>query len=130
MAKTLKQILEVEEPHAKGEKRFKAKHTIKKTEDAAGNDDKLFNASNIKTADYRKSPDIYEEANRDSYELHHGRAQKALATLSKHLDKHKKLTKGDRNHWDIKELSRSLEDMVHSASARNDWSDPTPLKTN
>jgi len=56
MAKTLKNILEtkVAEPKSPDERRFKDKHITIKHKDANGNDDKLFNASNIKTVDRKK----------------------------------------------------------------------------
>lgn len=57
--KTLKQILgetDAYEPKSPDEKKFKAKHTIKKTDDVNGNDDKLFKASNVKPVD-RETPE-------------------------------------------------------------------------
>lgn len=56
MAKTLKNILatEVAEPKSPDERRFKDKHITVKHKDRNGNDDKLFNASNIKTVDRSK----------------------------------------------------------------------------
>lgn len=56
MAKTLKDILatEVYEPKSPDERRFKDKHITVKHKDRNGNDDKLFNASNIKTVDRSK----------------------------------------------------------------------------
>jgi hypothetical protein len=41
------------------------------------------------------------------------------------LKAHKKLTKGERGHWDIKELSRTLEDHVHNAASKNEWDKAT-----
>lgn len=57
--KTLKQILgetDAYEPKSPDEKKFKAKHTIKRTDDVNGNDDKLFKASNVKPVD-RETPE-------------------------------------------------------------------------
>lgn len=55
MAKTLKNILgEVYEPKSPDERRFKDKHITIKHKDRNGNDDKLFNASNIKPVDRTK----------------------------------------------------------------------------
>lgn len=48
MAKTLRQFRELYEPKAADEKKFVDKHVVKKNKDQNGNDDKLFNASNIK----------------------------------------------------------------------------------
>ncbi|NDH48946.1 MAG: hypothetical protein EBY41_00075 [Proteobacteria bacterium] len=53
--KTLRQIrTEVYDPKSGDEKRFKKKHVVAKTNDVNGNDDEVFNASNVKTID-RKS---------------------------------------------------------------------------
>ena len=51
MAKTLKQILEVYAPKSKDEKKFMDKHIVTKNklDDRGTQDDKLFNATNIKT---------------------------------------------------------------------------------
>ena len=51
MAKSLKNILEVYAPKSKDEKRFKDKHIVLKSklDDKGTQDDKLFNATNIKT---------------------------------------------------------------------------------
>jgi len=51
MAKTLKQVLEVYAPKSKDEKKFMDKHIVAKSklDDRGTQDDKLFNATNIKT---------------------------------------------------------------------------------
>ena len=49
-------MLEVAEPKAGDEKRFKAKHVIKKYMDRSGNGDDVYNASNI-TTDRSRSAD-------------------------------------------------------------------------
>jgi hypothetical protein len=55
--KTLKEIvLGGYAPKSADEKKFAAKHTVKKTGDIAGNDDKLYKASNIKPVD-RETPE-------------------------------------------------------------------------
>jgi hypothetical protein len=136
MPKKLREIIEVAEPKSPDEKRFKAKHKIEVTLDASGNGDDVFNASNVKVAPHKKqSENAYEEvqqvdesATSDSYDMHHERALTALETLGKHLKTHKKLTKSERGHWDIKDLSRSLEDHVHSAGMRNEWEQPMDIK--
>jgi hypothetical protein len=53
MAKSLKNILEVYAPKSKDEKRFKDKHIVLKSklDDKGTQDDKLFNATNIKMVD-------------------------------------------------------------------------------
>lgn len=56
MAKKLKDIIakEVYEPKSPDERRFKDKHITVKHKDRNGNDDKLFNATNIKPVDRKK----------------------------------------------------------------------------
>lgn len=56
MAKTLKNMLEVYAPKSKDEKRFKDKHIVAKSklDDKATQDDKLFQATNIKPVDRYK----------------------------------------------------------------------------
>jgi hypothetical protein len=54
MAKTLKEILEVYEPKSPDEKRFKDKHITAKTKDRNGNDDDVFQATNVKKIDRNK----------------------------------------------------------------------------
>jgi hypothetical protein len=48
MAKTLRQFKELYEPKAADEKKFVDKHVVKKHKDRNGNDDKLFQATNVK----------------------------------------------------------------------------------
>lgn len=70
MAKTLKNMLEVYAPRSKDEKRFKDKHIIAKSklDDKGTQDDKLFNATNVKTVerspehgyDVEKDEEVYE----------------------------------------------------------------------
>ena len=62
--KTLKSILKKPDykarDHSKDAKKFAEKHTIKRTDDANGNDDKLFKASNIKAIKRKKENHGYE----------------------------------------------------------------------
>lgn len=60
MAKTLKQMLEVYRPKAGDEQKFVDKHTVQKTEDANGNGDEVFNASNVKKINRKKDNHGYE----------------------------------------------------------------------
>lgn len=69
--KTLKQIRELYKPQTKDGQKFVDKHVVKKTPDANKNDDKLFNASNVKSVSrqpkhgYNPGEDekVYEETN-------------------------------------------------------------------
>ena len=49
MAKTLKQVLELYKPKAGDEQKFVAKHVVVKHDDANGNKDDVFQATNVKT---------------------------------------------------------------------------------
>lgn len=79
MAKTLKQILEVYAPKSKDEKKFMDKHIVAKSklDDRGTQDDKLFNATNIKTVSretehgYNPGNDekVYEEATKDLHPM-------------------------------------------------------------
>jgi len=68
--KTIKDIIELYKPKSADEDRFVKKHVIKKTEDANGNKDDVFNATNVKSVDripkhgYNPGEDqqVYEEA--------------------------------------------------------------------
>lgn len=78
MAKKLKDILEVAEPKSPDERRFKDKHITVKHKDRNGNDDKLFNASNIKTVERSKERHGYDAGqDEDVYEAHMTAADKA-----------------------------------------------------
>lgn len=59
MSKTLKKFLEVYEPKAGDEKKFKDKHVTVKTKDANGNGDDVFQATNVKMADRQKEAHGY-----------------------------------------------------------------------
>ena len=60
MAKTLKQMLEVYEPKAEDEKKFKDKHVTVKTADANKNGDDVFQGTNVKTIDRKKERHGYD----------------------------------------------------------------------
>jgi len=60
MAKTLKQMLEVYEPKAADEKKFKDKHITAKTADVNGNKDDVFAGTNVKTVDRKKERHGYD----------------------------------------------------------------------
>lgn len=59
MAKKLREIAEVYDPKAKDEKKFKDKHVVSKTDDANGNKDDVFQATNVKTVDRYKEAHGY-----------------------------------------------------------------------
>lgn len=59
MSIKLKTFLELYVPKAGDERKFVAKHVIKKTEDANKNDDKLFKATNVKAIDRNKDQHGY-----------------------------------------------------------------------
>lgn len=78
--KTLKAVLGGYTPKSPDEAKFAGKHKIKVTDDAHGNDDKLFKASNIKPIN-RESPDNHgynPGTDEKVYENWTGRARKAL----------------------------------------------------
>lgn len=60
MAKTLKQMLEVYEPKAADEKKFKDKHVTVKHEDPNGNGDEVFKGTKVKTVDRKKERHGYD----------------------------------------------------------------------
>lgn len=90
MAKTLKDILatEVYEPKSPDERRFKDKHITVKHKDRNGNDDKLFNASNIKPVDRTKEGHGYnpgdDEKVYEDYEKDAADASKKYGAYAKH----------------------------------------------
>lgn len=59
MPRTLRQVLEVYEPKAADEKKFKDKHVVAKTADVNGNKDDVFKATNIKPVDRYKEAHGY-----------------------------------------------------------------------
>lgn len=66
MAKTLKQMLEVYEPKAADEKKFKDKHVTVKQDDPNGNKDDVFTGSNIKTIERKKTRHGYDAGQDES----------------------------------------------------------------
>lgn len=60
MAKTLKQMLEVYEPKAADEKKFKDKHITAKHKDPNGNGDDVFAGTNVKPVDRKKERHGYD----------------------------------------------------------------------
>lgn len=60
MAKTLKQMLEVYEPKAADEKKFKDKHVTVKHEDPNGNKEDVFTGSNVKPVERKKTRHGYD----------------------------------------------------------------------
>jgi hypothetical protein len=72
MAKTLRQILEVAEPKAGDEKRFKDKHVVQKTRQPAYKDeaeeDAVFKATNVKKDKTKKAGDHTEGDDAKMYE--------------------------------------------------------------
>ncbi len=135
MTKSLREVLE---PKAQAEKDFVKKHKIEKTADKAGNGDDVFTGSNVKKAAYpAQAASAYEEVVKedyadieaDSYDTHHKRCTKALSSLQTHVDNHKKWSKGTRGSEEMKNLSRSLEDMAHNFAHTADWMKPMKVKT-
>lgn len=59
MAKTLKQVLELYKPKAGDEQKFVAKHVVVKHDDANGNKDDVFQATNVKTVEREKNKHGY-----------------------------------------------------------------------
>lgn len=96
MAIKLKNFLELYEPKTEGERKFVAKHTVKKTKDANKNDDAVFTGSKVKTYDredehgYNPGNDIkvYEEV--EPLEEMDVRTAKELASKFRNQGKNKK----------------------------------------
>lgn len=63
MAKTLKKILELYKPKAGDEQKFVAKHVVVKHDDANGNKDDVFQATNVKTVEREKNKHGYTPGN-------------------------------------------------------------------
>ena len=59
MAKTLKQVLELYKPKAGDEQKFVAKHVVVKHDDANGNKDDVFQATNVKSVEREKNKHGY-----------------------------------------------------------------------
>jgi hypothetical protein len=89
MAKTLRQILEVAEPKAGDEKRFKDKHVVQKTRNPAYKDeaeeDAVYQATNVKKDKTKKSGDHTEGDDAKMYE-----AKKLQSFYNTELDEEEK----------------------------------------
>lgn len=70
----------------------------------------------------------YSDIESGSYETHHKRCGKAINDLKSHLDNHKKWSKSKRGSEEIKNLSRTLEDMAQQFAHTADWM--KPMKAN
>lgn len=99
MSINLKNFLELYVPKAGDERKFVAKHVVKKTPDANKNDDKLFTASNVKAIDRKKDnhgynpgddEKVYEEV--EQIVEMDARTAKELATKSMKQGQSKKAT--------------------------------------
>jgi phage shock protein A len=99
MSINLKNFLELYVPKAGDERKFVAKHVVKKTPDANKNDDKLFTASNVKAIDRKKDnhgynpgddEKVYEEV--EQIAEMDARTAKELATKSMKQGQSKKAT--------------------------------------
>ena len=96
MAIKLKNFLEIYEPKSEGDRKFVAKHTIKKTKDANKNDDAVFTGSNVKKYNredehgYNPGNDakVYEEV--EPLEEMDVRTAKELASKFRNQGKNKK----------------------------------------
>lgn len=119
MAKKLREIAaEVYDPKAKDEKKFKDKHVVAKTEDANGNKDDVFQATNVKPVDrykeahgYNPGQDekVYEEVEQVEERISHEGAVRAASTWK---------AKGDNKRAQLyMNLARALErkDMTTAA---------------
>lgn len=88
--RTLKDIRELYTPKSADEKRFVDKHVVKKTKDANGNKDDVFNAKNVKTVkrapEHGYDPDddekVYEQYDKDEMKK---RLEKAAAAVDKQV---------------------------------------------
>lgn len=81
MAKTLKQVLELYKPKAGDEQKFVAKHVIVKQDDANGNKDDVFQATNVKAVNREKNKHGYTPgADESVYEEKHQVDEKLSAS--------------------------------------------------
>lgn len=73
---------------------------------------------------------IDESVSEQQYEQHHKRSIKALKEIANQLALHKKWTKGQWGDYEIKELSRTLEDVEGNFSRSTEYRKPyVPSKT-
>jgi len=151
MAKTLKQMLEVYRPKSKDEQKFIDKHVVSKTEDANGNGDDVFNASNVKTVDRKKErhgnaanedEKVYEETELEESEVAHAQYQKyqgdaatLLKKIGQGLKKHQDSVTANKNkaHWGhvgtIKDINRSLQDIHDRVLEQGEYAKPIAVET-
>jgi hypothetical protein len=93
--KTLKQILEVYSPKSADEKRFVKKHITVKTPDPAGNNDDVYQATNIKTIDRAKERKGYDaKASEAVYEAADQIDELKKSTLASYASKASKSAAG------------------------------------
>jgi hypothetical protein len=115
MAKTLKQVLEVYAPKSKDEKKFMDKHITAKSklDDRGTQDDKLFNATNIKTVS-RETEHGYNPGNDEKvYE----EAMKGLHPMALHVMPVK--SKG-KTKYHVMKVGRDLEQHISKGEHLSD----------
>ena len=89
MAKTLKQFLEVYKPKSADEQRFVDKHVTVKIKDRNGNEDDVFQATNVKTIDRKKERKGYNPGEDEKvYEELKGNQHKIDANKNGKVDAH------------------------------------------
>ena len=108
MAKTLKGILEVYSPKSKDEKRFKDKHIIakQKLDDAGTQDDKMFNATNIKTISREKTRHGY-DVNKDERVYEESTKLHPMALHVSHVD-----SGMHKGKYKVHAVGKSLADSI------------------
>jgi hypothetical protein len=108
MAKTLKGILEVYSPKSKDEKRFKDKHIIakQKLDDAGTQDDKMFNATNIKTIGREKTRHGY-DVNKDERVYEESTKLHPMALHVSHVD-----SGMHKGKYKVHAVGKSLSDSI------------------
>lgn len=118
--KTLKQIRELYKPQTKDGQKFVDKHVVKKTPDANKNDDKLFNASNIKSVNrqpdhgYNPGQDekVYEEAELEEGDvIQFPKRNKSNDEEEKRNEEDRKIPGWMLRHPDAKPLLKKLKDI-------------------
>jgi hypothetical protein len=68
---------------------------------------------------------LNESVAQSQYDTHHAKSMKSLGNMMKHLEKHKKLCSKNNgalawHAYDMKNLSRQLEDMEHEMANKNE----------
>jgi len=115
MAKTLNQILEVYAPKSKDEKKFMDKHitTKNKLDDRGTQDDKLFNATNIKAVN-RETEHGYNPGNDEKvYE----EATKGLHPMALHV---MPVKKDGKTKYHVMKVGRDLEQHISKGEHLSD----------